>query len=206
MSWLLFFDWNRLLDFSKLWVYSVGFALASVSVLTAWFIWSETLNPQQEDLTQQLTLQHTTHIAYLNKLEELSITQQNHQLLYQQQVLEPPTALSKVDVFNHISSRLSHSPLSESLLSEPSVLLTHWQWQASDNSHRLVIELEGEFLSVGTFVRWVMGYSDFVIMESIALSRESVHSSGVKGRIEFAFLSLVDPLQDELAGGRGEDK
>ncbi|CAM4148337.1 hypothetical protein [Vibrio neonatus] len=177
MSWLLFYDWSRWLYFPKAWVYGVSVLIASCCALGAWGVWVGFMQPTQQQLKQQLLSKQHEHLIFLKKLELLAQPQQDYQAQYQQLMMSRPLTLSKVHLFNYVSADLQHS----------AALLSVWQWHKAPHSHHLTIELQGEFSALRSLVQKVMGYSDFVALESLALTRDSVHSDRVDGRFVFAF-------------------
>ncbi|CAM2987492.1 hypothetical protein [Vibrio rarus] len=182
MSWLLFYDWNRLLNAPKYWVYSASCIIAMVIAVLLKLAWSETLQPQTALLSQQIALQQEVHHAYLVKLKKASQVPVNYQEQYQQRTFTLPAKWSKVAVFNYISAHLDGS----------SLLLSQWRWQQDESSQRLFIELKGEFATIRSLLETMMTYSDFVILEAMTLSRESVYSAGVTATLTFAFFSASE--------------
>ncbi|GAD88012.1 MULTISPECIES: hypothetical protein [Vibrio] len=177
MSWLLFYDWSRWLYFPKAWIYGVSVLMASSCVLGAWGVWIALIQPKQQELIEQLSSKQHEHLIYLKKLELLAQPQPDYQAQYQQLTMNRPLTLSKVNLFNYVSADLQRS----------SVLLSVWQWHKAPNSHRLTVEVQGEFSAVRSLVQRVMEYSDFVALESMTLARDSVQSNRIDGQFVFDF-------------------
>ncbi|GAD80578.1 hypothetical protein [Vibrio ezurae] len=177
MNWLLFYDWGRWLHLPKYKVYGLSVLLASGVCVGAWGIWSEVLKPKQQQLIEQLSSRQHEHLIYLKKLELLAQPQPDYQAQYQQLLLHRPVILSKVDLFNYVSTDFQSS----------SALVTLWQWDTAPNSQRLTIGLRGEFSAIRRLVKSVLSYSNWVTLERMTLERDSVHANSVDGQFVFAF-------------------
>lgn len=142
-----------------------------------WCVWGQNNKVTQIELLDEVALQQQSHLVYLRKLKQLDEQKIDYQDRYLKLAASISNPISKTVVFNSLSSGLTDS----------SVEVSSWQWEQEQHSQNLVINLKGSYPEIAQFLRRCFRLSEVVTIKELSLSRHSVDTTIINGRLVLSF-------------------
>ncbi|GEM78201.1 hypothetical protein VSU01S_04460 [Vibrio superstes NBRC 103154] len=142
-----------------------------------WGVFGQHNKVIQAQLLDELALQQQSHLMYLRKMKQLDDQKIDYRDRYRKLAVFVPKPQSKTVVFNYLSSGLTDS----------SMEVSSWQWEQEQHSQHLVVDLKGNFSEIAQFLRRCLRFSEIVTFKELSLSRHSVDTTEIDGRLRLSF-------------------